>query len=110
VEDLRNADSRVRLRAIKSLPSISSSIGKEKTRTELLPYLASLIEDEEEENLIELTKILSNFLELIGGKQFVLHIFKLFENMLQLDEFTLRYEVSIKVIIRSSKLSGRYLL
>ena len=93
VDDLRSSDSRVRLREIKNLPLISHTIGKEKTRTDLLPFLTSLIEDEDEDNLIELTKIISNFIELIGGKQYILHILKFFENLLQLDEFLLRYEV-----------------
>lgn len=95
VDDLRSADTRLRLRAIKSLPNISASIGKEKTRTDLLPFLTSLIEDEDEENLIELTKVMSNFIDLIGGKQYILHLLKFFENLLQLDEFLLRYEVII---------------
>ncbi len=93
IDDLRSNDTRIRLRAIKSLPAISSSIGKEKTRNELLPFLTTLIEDEDEENLIELTKIMTNFLENIGGKQYVLHILKFYENLLQLDEFLVRYEV-----------------
>jgi hypothetical protein len=36
---------------------------------------------------------MTNFLENIGGKQYVLHILKFYENLLQLDEFLLRYEV-----------------
>lgn len=51
------------------------------------------IDEEEDDILIELAKILSNFLDFIGGKQHILKIFKLLELLLVLDEAAVRNEV-----------------
>jgi hypothetical protein len=50
------------------LHDISLELGREKTRKELLPNLKSCIDEEEDETIIELAKVLSNFKECIGGK------------------------------------------
>jgi len=52
-----------------------------------------LIEDEDEETLIELTKILPYLIDFIGGKSYSLLIFKLLEILLNLEEINVRNEV-----------------
>jgi serine/threonine-protein phosphatase 2A regulatory subunit A len=40
VEDLKSQDTKIKINAIKSLSVIALTIGKERTRNELLPYLS----------------------------------------------------------------------
>ncbi len=61
------------------------------------------IDEEEDETLIELAKILSNFLDYIGGKQYIMKLFKLLEYLLVLDEVTVRNEVWIILFYLKSK-------
>jgi serine/threonine-protein phosphatase 2A regulatory subunit A len=93
IEDLKSSEAKSRLNAIKNLHILSSALGKERTRTELLPFITDLIEDEEDDNLIELAKILSGFLELVGGKAYVLKLIKIFETLLSFDEGPVQLEV-----------------
>ena len=58
-----------------------------------LSFTLDSIDEEEDDTLIELSKILSNFLEFIGGKQYIMYIFKVLEKLLILDEVPVRNEV-----------------
>ena len=40
VEELKSSDSKVKLNSIRNLSVICSALGKEKSRTELLPFLS----------------------------------------------------------------------
>lgn len=42
IEDLKNQETKTKINAIKSLSTIALTIGKERTRNELLPYLAGI--------------------------------------------------------------------
>ena len=94
IEDLKSTDSKQRLNGIKSLSIIGNALGKERTRSELLPFITDMIEDEEDENLIELTKIIGTFLEVIGGKSYVMKIIKILEILLTYDDGQISFEVS----------------
>jgi hypothetical protein len=54
-----------------------------------------LIEDEDEEILNELTKIIPCLLEYIGGKPHSILLFKLIEILLNLEEQSVKNEVSL---------------
>ena len=68
LEDLQSADTKTKKNAVQNLRGISLALGRERTRKELLPYLKSCIDEEEDEIIIELAKVLTNFIECIGGK------------------------------------------
>ena len=70
LEDLQNTDIKIKKNAIQNLRGISLALGRERTRKELLPYLKSSLDEEEDEIIIELAKVLSNFIDCIGGKQY----------------------------------------
>ena len=63
-------------------------------------YKIDSIDEEEDETLIELAKILSNFTEFIGGKQHIMKLFKVLEKLLILDELLVRHEVIFKKCIQ----------
>ena len=93
LEDLQRQDSKIKINAIHNLKGISLALGYEATRKELFPYLKNCINNEEEDEvLIELTKILSNFYENIGGIQYFNELLNLFEVILNIDEPTIRKE------------------
>jgi len=43
IEDLKSSDTKTKINAIKSLTVVSLTIGIERTRNELLPYIAGII-------------------------------------------------------------------
>ena len=93
LEDLQNQDSKIKINANHILKGISLTLGYEATRKELFPYLKNCINNEEEDEvLIELTKILSKFNDNIGGIQYFNELLKLFEVILNIDEPTMRKE------------------
>ena len=102
LEDLQNMDNKIRINAIHNLRSISLALGSETTRKELLPYLKNCINNEEEDEiLIELTKILSNFLDCMGGIAYTSELLNLFGVLLSIDEPTIRKEAinSLKEVL-----------
>ncbi len=102
LEDLQNMDNKIRINAIHNLRSISLALGSETTRKELLPYLKNCINNEEEDEiLIELTKILSNFLDCMGGVAYTSELLNLFGVLLSIDEPTIRKEAinSLKEVL-----------
>jgi hypothetical protein len=42
LEDLKSSDSKIKISAIRSLGVIAFALGKERTRNELLPFLAGI--------------------------------------------------------------------
>jgi hypothetical protein len=43
IEDLKSTDTKTKINAIKSLTVVSLTLGKERTRNELLPYIEGII-------------------------------------------------------------------
>ncbi len=93
LEDLQSQETKIKINAIHNLRGISLALGCEATKKELLPYLKNCVNNEEEDEvLIELAKVLSNFLDCIGGKENVKDLLGLFEVILTIDEPTIRKE------------------
>ena len=93
LEDLQSQETKIKINAIHNLRGISLALGCEATKKELLPYLKNCVNNEEEDEvLIELAKVLSNFLDCIGGKENIKDLLGLFEVILTIDEPTIRKE------------------
>lgn len=60
----------LRLNSIKKLSTIALALGVERTRSELIPFLADTIYDEDEV-LLALAEQLGNFTQLVGGPEHV---------------------------------------
>ena len=102
LEDLRSTEIKTKKNAVQNLRGISLALGRERTRKELLPYLKSCIDEEEDEIIIELSKVLANFIDCIGGKQYIKELFNLLEEILTIDEPFVRKETinSIELIVQ----------
>ena len=48
IDELKSDDKKKRVNSVKNLATISTALGKERTRNELLPYIMDLMDDEEE--------------------------------------------------------------
>lgn len=84
---------------------ISLTLGKERTRNELLPYLLELMDDDEE-ILLEIAQVLDGkYLENIGGAQYAPHLFKLLERLCEVEETTVREKVGFFIIFIFYRLS-----
>ena len=92
IEDLKNPETKIKINAIHNLREISFALGRERTRKELLPYLKSCIDEEEDEALVELAKILGNFIDCIGGINYIKELFNILEAILIVDESNIRKE------------------
>jgi len=102
LEDLQSQDSKTKINAIHNLRGISLALGCEATRKELLPYLKNCINNEEEDEvLIELTKMLSNLFDCIGGIKYISEFLNLFEVILNIDEPNIKKEAinSLKILL-----------
>ena len=102
LEDLQNPDTKIKKNAFQNLRGISLALGRERTRKELLPYLKSCIDEEEDEIIIELAKVLSNFIDCIGGKQYIKELLNLLEIILTIDDHFVRIEImnTIKSVVK----------
>ena len=102
LQDLQNPDIKIKKNAFQNLRGISLALGRERTRKELLPYLKSCIDEEEDEIIIELAKVLSNFIDCIGGKQYIKELLNLLEIILTIDDHFVRIEIlnTIKSVVK----------
>ena len=67
IDEMKSDDIRKRINSVKNLNLIASTIGSERSRNELIPYIQEILDDEDEV-LIELVDSLTNnFIDYIGG-------------------------------------------
>ncbi|CAD8059843.1 unnamed protein product [Paramecium sonneborni] len=72
IDELKSDDIRKRIHSVKHLDLIASTIGPDRTKNELIPFIQELLDDDDEV-LIELIDSLSrNFVEFVGGQVQVL--------------------------------------
>ncbi|EGR34834.1 hypothetical protein IMG5_000620 [Ichthyophthirius multifiliis] len=96
IDDLKHEDIRKRQNAVTNLPVIASSLGPERTRLELIPFLNELMDDEEEV-LTVLVEVLSNFLDFVGGAQHASILFAPMEALCKSDEQSVREKASSSI-------------
>ena len=92
IDELKSDDIRKRVNSVRNLQVISSNIGPDKTKSDLVPFLNELLEDEDEV-LLELSSNLFNFIELLGPAQNSLCLLALLENLSKVEESTVREKV-----------------
>jgi len=80
--------------AIKSLGTISTALGQERTRNELLPYIMDIMDDEDDVLLVLAGTLDGSFLDYLGGSLFSTHLFKPLEKLCEVEEQTVREKVS----------------
>ena len=94
IDELKSPDQKKRINSVKSLSTIAIALGPERTRSELLPYVLELLDDDEEV-LLTLADILPTLLEVAGGPQYAEHVLKPLEKLCESEETSVRERVSI---------------
>jgi len=102
IDELMKDDPAIRIKAIRSLPIISKALGAERTRSELIPYITQMIDDDDEVLLVlieEIYRLLT--LKLIGGhctvnNRYAFCLIPPFERLCQVEEKIVRDEATLK--------------
>ena len=92
LDNLKNDDLALRLGALKRLSTIALALGPDRCTNDLIPFLASLAADEEDEVLLVLAEETPKLLEYgIGG--FEHRVLEILELLLQAEETIVRQQV-----------------
>jgi len=90
IDQLKNEDTQIRLNAVRRISAIAKALGPERTRRELLHFLAESVDDEDEV-LLALAEELGNFVEYVGGAEFADFLLPPLESMAaSVEETTVR--------------------
>ncbi|KAH3757650.1 phosphoprotein phosphatase A [Pelomyxa schiedti] len=89
IEQLKSDDTQLRLNSMRQLPMIATALGPDRTRTELLPYLADCVEDEDDV-LIALAAELGRFGDYIGGNEHSALLLPPLESLASVEEINVR--------------------
>lgn len=89
IEELKCEDLSRRVLSVKTLNTVAIALGPKQTREELLPYLLELLDDDNEV-LIALAEALKFLIQSIGGQKFTFELFDIIEQLLQIDEASVR--------------------
>lgn len=89
LEELRNEDLQLRLNGTRRIKMIADALGPERTRGELLPFLAESIDDEDEV-LLALAEELGDFVSEVGGTQHASLLVQPLENLATVEDTIVR--------------------
>jgi len=89
IDELSQEDIQIRIGALKQVTRIASALGPERTRTELIPYLTDMLDDDDEVLRI-ICEVLLQLLELVGGKEYFHTLIPPYETLCVVEENSIR--------------------
>lgn len=89
IDELRHDDVQCRLYSIRSLGTIATALGPERTRDELVPFLQEIIDDEDEV-LVALCEQFSEGIDWVGGPAYAYSLLGPLEEICNVEEVTVR--------------------
>lgn len=89
LDELKNEDLELRLNATRRVKTIAEALGPERTRGELLPFLADSIDDEDE-ILLALASEFGDFIEEVGGSSHAYVLVEPLETLATVEETIVR--------------------
>lgn len=89
LDELKNEDLELRLNATRRIKTIAEALGPERTRGELLPFLADSIDDEDE-ILLALATEFGDFIEEVGGSPHAYVLVEPLETLATVEETLVR--------------------
>lgn len=92
ISNLQSSESKIKGNSFHFLPNLVESIGQERFRKEMIPYIINCIDEEDDESLIELAKVYNKLLNCVGGKSYVKDIVPILEILLYCDDQSVRTE------------------
>lgn len=90
MDELKNDEVGSRVQLMKRLDTILLALGPERTRTELLPYLKDVVQDDEDEVITVIAEELSKFIPYVGGPQYGTYLIPVLESITQNEEPVVR--------------------
>lgn len=94
LDNLKNDDLALRLGALKRLSTIALALGPERTSNDLVPFLAALAADEEDEVLLVLGEEVPKLIEFgVNGSES--KVLEILEVLLQAEETIVRQQVKL---------------
>jgi serine/threonine-protein phosphatase 2A regulatory subunit A len=94
IDELKCDDQKKRIASVRNLSTIAIALGPERTRSELLPYMLELMDDDDEV-LVVLAETLPSMLEFAGGPQHAEHVLRPLEKLCTIEENVVREKVSL---------------
>lgn len=88
IDELKHDDIAVRLNSFHKIDLIAQALGPERTRSDFLPFLTAIIEDEEDEILVTLATTLGNLVEQVGGAAYAHELLIPLELLCSVDELS----------------------
>mmetsp|Transcript_22659 Transcript_22659/g.19673 ORF Transcript_22659/g.19673 Transcript_22659/m.19673 type:complete len:127 (+) Transcript_22659:29-409(+) len=89
IDELKSDDSKKRLNSIKNFSTIAAAIGPERTRSELLPFVNELLDDEDD-ILLQLADSLGSLTDYLGGHQFSYLLLNPLEKICYMEDVAVR--------------------
>ncbi|KAK2949073.1 putative Serine/threonine-protein phosphatase 2A 65 kDa regulatory subunit A gamma [Blattamonas nauphoetae] len=89
IDGFQSDDVQRQVRSIKNLKMIADTLGPERTRNELIPYLQDIFTDEQQ-TLRALSEELSDFTKQIGGEQHSAVLIPILESLASVEDFKVR--------------------
>lgn len=90
IDELKHEDVTLRLNAMRRLSTIAMALDKERTRSELVPFLEEVTQDDEDEVLTVLAEEMGNFIPYLGGVEYADCLIRPLETLAAVEEPVVR--------------------
>ena len=106
IDELRVEDVQIRLKAVEKLKLIAKTLGPDRTRDELLPFIAETVYDEDEV-LLTLAEQIGGLTDEVGGPDYVYTLLEPLDRLAQVEESLIRDKSieSINELIKTQSFS-----
>ena len=94
VDELRSDSTNVRVQAVQRLRTIALALGQERSRRELVPFLLTSLDDEDEVLVALAEQLDPSLVEYLGGPAFAHLLIPILEGLASADETIVRQKVS----------------
>ncbi|ODV94657.1 hypothetical protein PACTADRAFT_43876 [Pachysolen tannophilus NRRL Y-2460] len=103
MDELKHDDVGSRVQAMKRLDTIALALNPERTRSELLPFLQDVVQDDEDEVITVIAEELAKFVQYVGGPAYATELIPVLENITYNEEPIVRDKAihSLNVISKS---------
>lgn len=101
IDQLKHDDVQLRTNACKNLPTIAAALGPERTRDELIPFIADSTDDDNDDVLCAIAEKLGELIQYVGGDEYLYRLLNPLEMLVCVEEVQVRETAihSIEAII-----------
>ena len=107
IDELKSEDNTTRIQAIDRLETIAKAIGEERTKEELVPYTAELLDDDNEEVLVAVAKKLGDLSNYLGNSSNLVCLLSPLNILAANEENNVREKAVNSLNMIAEKMSGK---